>query len=727
MKLKGTFRQLIFSASSGYIVGLFRIKESPEDKEYDNKTITITGYFAEIKENENYILEGEFIEHIKYGTQFTVSKYEVVKPEDKDGIVEFLSSSLFKGVGEKLATRIVDTLGDKTLDLILEDKDNLMRVYKMTQKKANDIYNTLLNYQESHKTIIYLTELGFTNHDALAIYNCYKNNTLKVIEHDIYRILDDIENLSFIKIDKIALSHGINHLDDKRLEALTFYIMQNLCFSNGDTYLDYEEIKFQVSEYLNYEIDDNTLCFMLDNLVSSMKVIIIDNKYYLYDIYEAEYNIIQKIKNLINRKKDKYNHLEESIYELEKMDDITYNDEQVEAIKKALENNVTIITGGPGVGKTTIIKAIVNMYQMLNGYNYMDLANKVALLAPTGRAAKRMSEATNFPALTIHRFLKWNKETNEFQVNEYHKSSVNLVIVDEASMIDINLLNNLFLGLKDNIKLVIVGDYNQLPSVGSGDVLKDLIESDVIDTVYLNRLYRQTEDSYIPVLSQEIKNNELKNYLNKYDDYIFMDTDNELIIPKLKSVCEKLIKKGYNYYNTQIMAPMYAGVVGIDNLNRILQDIFNPKDKNKKEIKYGDQIFRVGDKVLQLQNMIDLNVFNGDIGIIEDITEEKEIVINFDGNYVYYTIHDLVNIKHGYVISIHKSQGSEFKLVIMILSNSFRRLLYRKLIYTGVTRAKSKLIIIGQSEAFEKGVNNENEKIRKTMLKDKLIECINTK
>ena len=727
MELKGTFKQIIFSASSGYVVGLFRIKSSEENKDFENKTITITGYFADIKENENYILTGEFVEHIKYGTQFNVTKYEVVKPEDKDGIVAFLSSSLFKGVGEKLATRIVDTLGDKTLDLILEDKDNLMKVYKMNQKKANDIYNTLLNYQESHKTIIYLTELGFTNHDALAIYNCYKTNTLKVIEHDIYRLLDDLENLSFLKIDKIALSSGINPLDDKRLEALTYYVMQNLSFSSGDTYLSYDEIKFQVSEFLNYEIDDNTLCFMLDNLVSSMKVIIIDDKYYLYDIYEAEYNICQKIKNLVNKKKDRYENLDSLIKQLENIDQISYNEEQVEAIKKSLDNNITIITGGPGVGKTTIIRAILNIYNIVNDYSHDMLVNKVALLAPTGRAAKRMSEATNFPALTIHRFLKWNKETNEFQINEYHKANVNLVIVDEASMIDINLLNNLFLGLKDNIKLVLVGDYNQLPSVGPGNILKDIIESNTVETVYLNHLYRQTEDSYIPVLSKEIKDNELNNYLTRYDDYIFMDVDNEEIISKLTNVCEKLIKKGYNYYNTQIMAPMYAGVVGIDNLNHILQNIFNPKDSSKKEIKYGDQVFRVGDKVLQLQNMVDLNVFNGDIGIIEDITDEKEIVINFDGNLVYYTVHDLANIKHGYVISIHKSQGSEFKLVIMILSNSFRRLLYRKLIYTGVTRAKSKLIIIGQSEAFEMGVKNVNEQVRKTLLKEKLVECINQK
>ena len=727
MQIKGTFKQFIFTADSGYVVGLFKVKESPEMKEYDNKLITITGYFVDIKENENYILNGEFVSHIKYGMQFNVSSYEVVKPEDKDGIIAFLSSSLFKGVGEKLATRIVDTLGLNTIDLILEDKDNLMKVYKMNQKKANDIYETLLNYSESHKTIIYLTELGFTNHDALAIYNCYKNNTIKVIEHDIYRLLDDITNLSFLKIDKIAIDSGINILDDKRLEAVTFYIMKKLSFQTGDTYLTYDEIKFQVAEYLNYEIDDNTLCYMLDNLVSSMKIIIIDEKYYLYDIYEAEYNIIQKVNNLVNKKKNYYPTIDEDIKALEEMDGILYNEDQKIAIKKSLENNLTIITGGPGVGKTTIIKAILYLYQSLNGYSQESLTSRVALLAPTGRAAKRMSESTNFPALTIHRFLKWNKETDEFQINEYNKASSSLVIVDEASMIDINLLNNLLLGLKDNIKLVLVGDYNQLPSVGPGEVLKDLIESDTIDTIYLNQLYRQTDDSYIPVLSKEINDNKLTNYLDRYDDYMFIDADNEDIIIKLKSVCEKLIKKGYNFYNTQIMAPMYAGVVGIDNLNRILQNVFNPASADKKEIKYGDIIYRVGDKVLQLQNMIDYNVFNGDIGIIEDITPDREIVINFDGNYVNYTLKDLANIKHGYVISIHKSQGSEFKLVIMIISNSFRRLLYRKLIYTGVTRAKQKLIIIGQSEAFEKGVCNENNDERKTLLREKLVVSITSK
>lgn len=725
MQIKGTFKQTIFSSNNGYVIGLFKIKESDDLTDYVNKLITITGYFDNILENENYILIGETVNHPKYGFQFNVSSYEKIRPEDKDGIIEFLASDLFKGVGEKLATRIVETLGKNTLDLILEDKENLMKVYKMTEKKANLIYDTLNNYSESHKIIVNLTELGFSSRDALLIYNMYKNNTMNVIEHNIYKIADDIKGIGFKKVDTIAIQKNINPLNDNRLYALILYIMQTLTYQNGDTYLDYEEIKFRVSEYLDFDIDDKTLKILFSNLSSNMKIFILDDKYYLYDIYEAEYNIVTKIKYLVSKKKDNYKKLDKLIKKYEEKFAITYNEEQKNAIKTALNNNITIITGGPGVGKTTIIKSIVEIYKDLNLYNDFQLDNKLALLAPTGRASKRICESTSYKATTIHRFLKWNKENDSFSINEYNKDYSHLVIVDEASMIDINLLNNLFLGLTNNIKLVLVGDYNQLPSVGPGEVLKDLIESKIIDTVYLNHLYRQTNDSYIPILSKEIKENNLTDYLKRYDDYMFIEADNYNMIKVLKDVCSKLMTKGYNYSNTQIMAPMYASKVGIDNLNKILQDVFNAQDGTKAEIKYGDQIFRINDKVLQLKNEPDLNVFNGDVGIIVDITKDKEIIIDFDSNVVHYQVADLVNIKHGYVISIHKSQGSEFKLVIMLVANNYKRLLYRKLIYTGVTRAKNKLIIIGENEAFLAGVHNKNEYIRKTLLKEKLLESIN--
>lgn len=732
MQIKGTFKQFIYTSDTGYVVGLFKVKDAPKDlHDYINRLITITGYFADINEQENYVLNGEIVKHPKYGLQFNVSESFKVKPEDKDGIVEFLSSGLFKGVGEKMALKIVDTLGDDALTLILEDMNNLMRVPKMNYKKALSIFETLSKYDQSHKIIVYLNELGFSNKEALLIYNFYKDNTLRIIENNIYRLLDDIKELSFMKIDKIALNYNVKELDDKRIEAAIFYIIKTLTYKNGDTYLKFEEIKSELNLFLSYEIDDKTVLELINNLVSDMKVIIYNDDIYLYEIYEAEYNIVNKINHLLMNKKDNYKNLDKLIEDYGFLYNIKYNDEQKEAIKTALNNNITIITGGPGVGKTTIIKAVVGIYKTVNKLSDEKLDAKVALLAPTGRASKRISESTNLKALTIHRFLKWNKEADEFMVNEYNKDFSHLIIVDEASMIDINLLNSLFLGILDNVKIVFVGDFNQLPSVGPGNVLKDLIEANVIDTIKLEKLYRQSDDSYIPYLAQEIKDNKLTNYLNRYDDYMFIKCHSDNIVSNLVNLCQKLIDKGYNYLNTQIMAPMYAGYTGIDNLNKILQDVFNPKAEDKKEIKYGDTIFRVNDKVLQLQNEPDLNIFNGDIGTIIDIVDSestkgsKDILVDFYGNTVRLKTKDLNNLKHGYVISIHKSQGSEFKLVVLLVDHHYHRLLYRKLIYTGITRAKEKLIIIGEETSFINGVDNQNEYLRKTNLKNRLIECIN--
>ena len=387
-----------------------------------------------------------------------------------------------------------------------------------------------------------------------------------------------------------------------------------------------------------------------------------------------------------------------------------------------------IITGGPGTGKTTIIKAITELYQKLNKLDYDGLVRELALLAPTGRASKRMSESTMLPSSTIHRFLKWNKDTNEFMINETNKASSKLVIIDEVSMIDINLFDSLLKGLTNDIKLILVGDYNQLPSVGPGQVLKDLIESEVIDTVHLDHLYRQDENSYITSLAHEIKEGELsENFRETKSDYTFLECSSSSIKKNLKNLCKQIIEKGYDYKSVQLLAPMYKGENGIDLLNKELQDVFNPKDENKREITSGDVIFRENDKILQLVNMPDDNVYNGDIGTIKYIkygntskTGKNEIYVDFDGNVVKYTSKDFIKIKHGFIISIHKSQGSEFEVVVMPICNAYRRMLYRKLIYTGITRAKKKLILIGETSAFLESVYNNNEYIRNSKLLEKL-------
>lgn len=734
MYVKGIYTKQIFKTDKGYIVGLFKIKETDHEelKDYINKTITFTGYFASLIEDDTYVLKGELIEHPKYGLQYSVSEYERLLPEDKDGIVAFLSSDLFKGIGESLAKSIVDTLGNNALDLILESKENLLLVPKMTIKKADTIYDTLNKYEESHKTVIYLSELGFNMKDSLSIYNLYKGDTIYKIEYNVYNLLDELD-ISFPKIDMLRHKLDIEDDDERRIKAGIYYSLKNLTYKTGNTYFTLEEIVIEASNLLHINIYSEDVALYLDELRYLNKVKLDEDKYFLKEIYDAEIYIKDKIKYLLSKEQNNYKKLDKYLVELEEENKIEYNVEQVNAIKKSLENNITIITGGPGTGKTTIIKGIVDLYSKLNKYNFEETTKHLALLSPTGRASKKMSESTSYPSSTIHRFLKWSKDDNKFMVNENNPDFSELIIIDEVSMIDIELFSSLLKGLTQNIKIILVGDYNQLPSVGPGNLLKDLIDSEVIDTISLEMIYRQSEDSYIPILAHDIKNNQVtEEFLETKDDYTFLKCSKESIIKNLKNLSLKLVEKGYDYKNVQILAPMYAGINGIDNLNKELQDIYNPKDVTKKEIKIGDIIYRENDKILQLVNNPDENVFNGDIGTIIKILNENEseskkteIYVQYDYTCVKYLPKDLVKIKHGFAISIHKSQGSEFDLVIMPICMSYHRMLYKKLIYTGITRAKKKLILIGEANAFLMSINNQNEIIRRTNLKNILVSMYN--
>jgi helicase, putative, RecD/TraA family len=718
--VKGTYRRSIFTSDKGYIIGLFKLKETndPELEDFKNKTITFTGYFHELNIDDMYEFVGSSSNHPKYGFQFNVTSYERLKPSDKEGLITFLTSDIFKGVGEKLATNIVETLGEKALDKILEEKESLYLVPKITKKKVEIIYEALTKYEESHKIIVYLNDIGFNMREALLLYNFYKKHTITKIENNIYEILEEINELSFIRVDRIARNINIEETDPRRIRSLIIYTMKDLMFKNGDVYLDIELIYQSICHYLNYEISITSYEQYLSDLMVDDKIVREEDRYYLSSIYEAERNIIYRILKLINKETKTYKNLDSR---LENLSDVKYNDKQKEAITRALTNNLLIITGGPGTGKTTIIKAIIDLYKDVNKLTGDMLDREIALLAPTGRASKRMSEKAIFKASTIHRFLKWNKENGNFSVNEYEPSSVKCVIIDEVSMIDIELFHNLLLGLKEDTKIILVGDFNQLPSVGPGQILKDFIESDVIDTVNLEYLYRQDEDSYINELALEINDSNLINPLDSRSDYQFLECNSNNLIYNLKKLCIKIIKKGYDYKRLQIMAPMYKGLNGIDNLNKNLQEIFNPKNKEKEELVIDNVVYRENDKILQLVNNPEDNVYNGDIGIISKIIKAKnEIYIDFDGNEVVYTLKDISKIRHGFVISIHKSQGSEFDFVILPIVPEYSRMLYKKLIYTGVTRAKNKLIIIGNFNSFSYAVNNNIEYIRKTTLKEKL-------
>lgn len=724
--IKGTFKRAIFSSNDGFTVGLLKIKETDDGDllDYKGKQFTFTGLFAELLIDEDYIFYGEVIDNPKYGIQYKVDKYEKIMPEDKDGLVIFLSSDIFPGVGEKTAKQIVDILGEDCLNLISNDYECLLKVPKITAKKAVDIQSKLIKYNESFETVVYLTNLGFNMKDALKIYNHYLEDTIRVIENNPYELIDTIDTVTFNKIDELRNKINIEKNDERRILALIIYVMKTACFNTGDTYLNFDTIHNVIKSVYEEEIGDEKLNYYLIELNSLGKIIIKDDKFILYEYYKNEHYVASSVYNLSNKDDLTVKDIDIKIEKLENFFEINYNEEQKRAIKQSLIKNFSIITGGPGTGKTTIIKGITQLYKMVSGYSPEKLLDKMVLLAPTGRAAKRMSEACNFPASTIHRYLRWNKETGEFGYNERNKVSAEFIIVDETSMIDIDLMANFFKAMPSNIKLVFIGDYNQLESVGPGKVLKDLIESEMINTIFLKEIYRQDQNSYITQLAYEVNSGDLQeSFLEKKDDYNFIKCENYDILKACCDVAKMAVKKGYDLKNVQILAPMYKGINGIDNLNKMLQKIFNPKDDAKNETYDADVIYREGDKILQLENMPDDNVFNGDIGFIEKISG-TEITIDFDSNKVKYKPKDYKAIKHGYAISVHKAQGSEFEIVIMPITKEYRIMLYKKLVYTAITRAKRSLILVGDPTSFSKAVYNVGNKERRTLLKDILTSNI---
>lgn len=725
--IKGNFRKYIYKTDKGYVVGLFKVKEtnSEELAFYVNHTITFTGYFHELNEEDTYLFTGKLVEHEKYGEQFLVESYERVMPEEKDAIVEFLSSGLFKGIGEKKAQKIVDYLGKDTLTIILENPSNLLLIPTITKKQISTLHDTLVEYEASYKTVLEVSELGFSTKDSLLIYNHYKQKTLDVISKNIYLLMEDIDEITFKKIDMIALKQEMKKDDSRRIMAAILYVLEEVCNLYGHSYLEKEELFSYTIRALGNEIGNHDFEEVLETLVKEMKVILNKERYYLKLMYEAEENIVRRLGYLMRKEDENIKKLDAYYRDVEDYHLCQYNPIQEQAIKNSFIKNFLIITGGPGTGKTTIIKAICELYKRIYKLSHEKLCQEIALLAPTGRASKRISESTLLPATTIHRFLKWNKENNHFAVNEYNKSDVKFVIVDEFSMVDTFLFHNLLNGLRYDTKVILVGDYHQLPSVGPGQLLKDMIESKCLTTIELTELYRQKSNSNIISLAYQIQNNNI-------DSTIFnQEIDLTFIPAPASNVRDKVVEIASIYQQNlsefQVLAPMYKGIAGIDLLNVSLQNLFNPKDKKKKEILINNVLFRENDKVIQLSNMPDENVFNGDIGIIEEILSEgskKEVIINFDGNRVRYTSSNFNKFKHAYAISIHKSQGSEFDIVVIPVVKGYGKMLYRKLIYTGVTRVKKKLYLIGDYDAFLYSVSNDNTDIRKTSLKEKIINNI---
>lgn len=719
--IKGTISKIIYrNNSNGYTVGLIKIKESDEEV---GKIETFTGVLPEFNEKTIYQLNGTFTTHNKYGYQFQVDSFEIVLPEKKDELVDFLSSDLFP-IGEKTAKKIVGSFGEDTIDVILNNKEKLLEIPRLGIERINKINNILKEYQSTSNIVLELNRMGFNTKDSLMLLNKYKDKVIRIIDNNIYDLIDNI-NLNFKEIDTIAINNKYDLYDERRIEALIIYLLNEITFDQGDTYSFFQEIYSSIIKYLP-DLKSEDLEYYLLKLSKQKRVVIKKEKYYLKELYDAEEYIADRIYRLNNMERRKLPKLKEKIKELEQKIGITYDESQKNAIINSLNNNFTITTGGPGTGKTTIIKGII---RMLVDTCHISPQN-IALLAPTGRASRKLIEVCNIPAYTIHKYLGWDKDNNTFSHNEINVCKEEYIIVDEASMIDTMLMFSLLKGTRLDSKFIFIGDYYQLPSVSQGQVLKDMIDSEVLDVIKLNNLYRQKDGNYIIDLAHEIKNKELSdNFLTKKEDYNFIEVDNDYVLTSIKDIILKALEKGYREKDIQVLAPMYKSQNGIDNLNKMLQEIFNPKSNDKNELIVGNKIYREGDKILELVNDSDNSISNGDLGYIINITNKEkngnkknEIIVDFDGNIVSFSPDKFINITHGYAISVHKSQGGEFNMVIIPFVNSFKRMLYNKLIYTAVTRAKSKLILIGSREAFIYGVNNDYVNNRKTTLKEMLIK-----
>ncbi len=730
-------REIFYNQDNDYHVGKIQVQTSNMDykmiKQYSNDGyITVVGYMPKLLKDDLYHFHGDFVKS-NYGMQFSIESYEMEIKKDKDSLILFLSSDLFKGVGKKTAKKIANILGDEAIEKIIKDKTVLDQIEGLKENTKNSIYEILLVNYASQKIMRFLLKNGFGNRLSKKIFKKYMQNTIQYMEENPYRLIDDIEGIGFKKADALAISLNFDLKSPFRIQAAIKYIFEEYCFNEGFTYITSEQLISKAKLFLNensmsltdLEINDN-----INKLIQTKRIVLDQNKYYLPILFQAEVTIAQKISALLEIEDEipfKDEEIEKIISEIEKEIHIKYTKMQHLAIKKALLSKVTILTGGPGTGKTTIVNGFLKAYIHLHDLRKSQISSHIALVAPTGRAAKRMSETTGFDASTIHRLLGYQL-TGEFTYSEDKRLECKLIVIDESSMIDVLLLSNLLKSLNNDCKIVFVGDINQLPSVGPGEVLKDLIASQIIETVKLEKIHRQNEDSSIISLAHDINAQIIsKDLLEKQKDRNFIRCQNNAILDNLKFILTNAVEKEFTIDNVQVLAPMYKGLVGIDNINQYLQNCLNPKTEEKKETSYFSKIFRLGDKVIQLVNRPEQNIMNGDIGFIRYVYSEDEsdddykLMVDFDGIEVNFTENDLSDLSLAYCISIHKSQGSEFDIVILILSKSYSIMLRKKLIYTAVTRAKKFLIMIGDVEAYQLAVLNTRETIRQTSLKEKLL------
>lgn len=735
-KIIGTIRDII------YISDRFSIFKILCD---DNKEIICVCDYDDIQIDDRICAHGNFEINPKYGERFKVSLIEKLTLVNEKEIEKYLSSSLFVGIGVKTAKKIVEKFGVNTLDIINNDIDKLKEVEGIGNKKFLEIKSALSGRINDKEIILELTKLGFSLNNSNKIYNIFYESSVDVVKDDPYVLIDKLQGFGFKKAD--AIGKKLNILQDSfnRIKHGIIYVLkERLKF--GNTFLPYNELIYLSKELLL--VEEKKISDVYDEILS--KGFIIEKTFknedneircvFLTNIYMAEYEICSSLIRLYIYKKNNFNiDVKKEIEIFEKENSLKFSDDQVEALTKSVNNSVHIITGGPGTGKTTIIKFILNVF-IKRGF-------KTIMVAPTGRAAKRMMETTGFEAKTIHRVLEISStEDDEFNfVGKSDKNTIkcDVIIIDEASMIDVLLGSKLFNSLGIGTKIIIVGDIDQLPSVGPGNFLKDIINSGIFPVSRLNKIYRQKENSYIVLNAHKINNGE-ELILNKKDGdfYILKNNNENEICDILKELVLKRIPKFFSYdidilKDIQVLSPIRKGILGVNNLNLVFQESINPKSSDKNEMIFLGNSYRVGDKVMQIKNNYELlgyyvkdgeqikGVFNGDIGYIIDVNE-KNINVLYDGNKIFkYDKTNLSEIEHAYAITVHKSQGSEFPIVIIPIFRFTNILMNRNILYTAVTRAKRCVILVGDINALMYMVRNTSSTIRYSSLKYLFNEIVN--
>lgn len=723
----GTIERIIFeNPSSFFRILLLNIDDT--DADFDDFEIIVTGTMADIIEGEDYTFWGNLVQHPKYGEQLKLIRYERAKPTSK-GLVKYFSSDHFKGIGVKTAQKIVDLYGDNTIDKVLAEPEKLHDIVGLSAKNREAFIMKLRQNYGTERVLAKLSEYGISNKLAFQIQDFYKEETLEIVEHYPYQLVEDIQGIGFKIADQLAQSLGIESTAPERFRAGLLHTLLTQSMEKGDTYLEAKELLEHTIELLEssrqIELDPNSVADELAHLIEEDKVQHVDTKIFENSLFFAEEGICNNLLRILekgNQNKYEPENIEAALAQIEEKFAISYDAIQKQAICDAIQHKIFILTGGPGTGKTTVINGIIAVYALLHGldlHKSQDLP--ILLAAPTGRAARRMNELTGLPSATIHRHLGMTGDDDTSHLDDY--LDADFIIVDEFSMVDTWLANQLLSNISSNSKLLIVGDADQLPSVSPGQVLADLLKIPLLPQTKLEKIYRQGEDSTIVTLASQIQKGALPiDFVEKKADRSYFEVRSEQIPQMIERIVEVAIRSGIPAQDVQVLAPMYRGQAGIDHINQLMQDLINPVVKEQLIFEATDGQYRQGDRVIHLVNDAESNVFNGDLGYITDLlpakyadSKQDELTINFDGNEIVYQRSEWYKIRLAYAMSIHKSQGSEFPVVILPITSSSHRMLQRNLIYTAITRAKNKLVLLGEKSTFVFAVKNTGT-TRKTYL-----------